>query len=308
MHHRTQAEYASDDERWRAVQRRDQRADGLFYVLVRTTGTYSRPSCVARPARRENITFAATAAEACAAGYRPCRRCRPDEPDLNQRYAEAVTRACRVLDDSEQPLSLGDLARMMGYSRFHFHRLFKAFTGITPHAYLEAGRASRVRRELPRADSVADAIYSCGFNSNGHFYAASSDILGMTPTSFRSGGRGSVIRYVVTVCSLGPVLVGATDRGVCAVLADGDASALPGQLARLFPEAEVAEADVQLGWRMVQALRWAELPLAGRRLLPADVQGIALRQRVIQALRGRTAIELEERWAHGQLDLVALPS
>jgi AraC family transcriptional regulator of adaptative response/methylated-DNA-[protein]-cysteine methyltransferase len=279
------AAYASADERWHAVRDRDEYADGQFYYVVRTTGVYSRPSCVARSARRENILFFPTADEARAAGYRPCRRCHPDEPEPHERYALAVIKACRMMDESAQPPSLDELARMVGFSRFHFHRMFKAFTGVTPHTYLAAGRAHRVRRELSRAETVSDAIYSSGFNSNGHFYAASSEILGMTPTSFRRGGRGASIRFVVGTCSLGLVLVAAAGKGVCAVLLGNDRTTLKRQLIELFPEADFVDSDPWFVTLVTEALNRAEPPALGGELLPADVQGVALRQRVRQVLR-----------------------
>lgn len=287
--------YASDDERWRAVQDRDEQADGHFYFAVRTTGVYSKPSCVARSARRENILFFSNVEEIRAAGYRPCRRCRPDEPNLHEQYAFAVTKACRVIDESVEPPSLDELARLVGFSRFHFHRVFKAVTGVTPHAYLAAGRACRVRRELSRAETVSDAIYSSGFNSNGHFYTASSQILGMTPTSFRAGGRGASIRFVVGECSLGPVLVAVADRGVCAVLLGDDRTTLRCQLAELFPQAELIDTDSSFVELVTETLHHAEPPALGRALLPADVLGIALRQRVCQALRDVPAVSAARR-------------
>ncbi len=287
--------YASDDQRWRAVQERDEQADGHFYYLVRTTGVYSRPSCVARSAQRKNILFFSTVGEARAAGYRPCRRCRPDEPDPNEHYARAVTKACRVIDESVEPPSLDELARAVGFSRFHFHRMFKAFTGLTPHAYLSAGRACRVRRELSRAETVSDAIYSSGFNSNGHFYAMSSEILGMTPTSFRFGGHGTVISVVVRECSLGPVLVAVADKGVCAVLLGKGGDALRRQLAELFPAADFVDPDSSFVELVTEALHRAEPPALGRALLPADVQSVALRQRVRQALRELPAVTAARR-------------
>jgi AraC family transcriptional regulator of adaptative response/methylated-DNA-[protein]-cysteine methyltransferase len=277
--------FSTDDERWRAVRDRDESADGHFYYVVRTTGVYSRPSCVARSARRENILFFTAIEQARAAGYRPCRRCRPDEPDLTQRYATAVTKACRLIEESAEPPSLDELARRVGFSRFHFHRVFKSFTGVTPHAYLAAGRASKVRLELPRADRVSDAIYSSGFNSNGHFYAASTDILGMTPTAFRSGGRGVSIRFVIKESTLGPVLVAATPKGACAVLIGEDRAALRRELRTMFPRAELIESDPSFAAAVGEVLARAEPPELGRELLPADVRAVALRERVRQALR-----------------------
>lgn len=278
--------YTSDEDRWRAVREHDRAADGKFYYVVRTTGVYSRPSCVVRTARRENVMFLPTAEEARARGYRSCRRCRPDEPGLSRLHALAVARACRLMDESVVPLNLQELAHAAGYSRFHFHRMFKAFTGVTPHAYVSVVRARRVRRELTCAQTVSDAIYSSGFNSNGHFYAASSRILGMTPQEFRSGGRGVLIRYACATSSLGPVLVASADKGVCAVVPAVDGDPAHRVLARLFPSARLAEGDAGFAARVRAAVERGEPPAPGRALLPADVLEICLCERVRQELSG----------------------
>src|SRR5215207_224921 len=237
--------YATDDDRWRAVRDRDEDADGHFVYVVHTTGVFSRPSCVARHARRAIVSFFAAPAQARAAGYRPCRRCRPEEPDLSERHAAAVTKACRLIEQSPSAPSLDELARLAGFSRFHFHRVFKSFTGITPHDYISASRTARVRRELVRAETVADAIYTAGFSSNGHFYAASDDMLGMTPSAFRAGGRGVSMRSVTGESFLGPVLVAAAPKGVSAVLIGGPPTELRRQLVDLFPNATVHDADAR---------------------------------------------------------------
>jgi AraC family transcriptional regulator of adaptative response/methylated-DNA-[protein]-cysteine methyltransferase len=278
--------FGNGEERWRAVRDRDDDADGHFCYVVRTTGVYSRPSCVARPARRENILFFGTIQEARAAGYRPCRRCRPDEPDLAERYAAVVTKACRVIEMSLEPPSLDQLARTVGFSRFHFHRLFKAFTGVTPHAYLAAGRARRVRYELCHADSVADAIYNSGFNSTGHFYAACSAILGMTPTEFRAGGRGVVIQVATDRSPLGPVLVAVTGKGVCAVLTGVEHTTLRHDLERMFPHACYADLDPYRTARIGAVLGETTQARLGHELLPHDIRTVAMQERIHQALRG----------------------
>ena len=194
---RIPAASTGDDERWEAVVRRDRTADGKFYYSVRTTGVYCRPSCAARLARRENVRFHATCADAEQAGFRPCKRCRPNEAPLAERQAATVAAACRAIEEAEQLPSLEELAASAGMSRFHFHRVFKALTGVTPKAYADAHRAQRVRAELARAPTVTDAIYGAGFNSNGRFYGSSTELLGMTPTVFRSGGSGASIRFAV---------------------------------------------------------------------------------------------------------------
>src|SRR5712692_11382105 len=211
---RTLATFAGDDERWKAVKRRDRDADGAFYYSVLTTGVYCRPTCAARLPRRENVGFHATCAEAERAGFRPCKRCRPNEAALAERQAAAVANACRLIEAAEEMPSLDALAQAAGLSRFHFHRVFKAATGVTPKAYADARRGRRVRAELAERDTVTEAIYGAGFNSNGRFYAAAPDLLGMTPKEFRGGGLGQVIRFAVGECSLGAILVAVTDRGV----------------------------------------------------------------------------------------------
>ena len=201
-----------DDARWNAVQRRDHAADGTFVYSVRTTGVYCRPSCAARLPRRENVAFHQTSADAERAGFRPCKRCRPNEPARADRQAAAVATACRLIEEAEEVPSLDVLAQAADMSRFHFHRVFKSVTGVTPKAYAEAHRGNRVREELAARDTVTQAIYGAGFNSGSRFYAASSGLLGMTPTQFRAGGSGNVIRFAVGECSLGAVLVAATTR------------------------------------------------------------------------------------------------
>src|SRR5437763_10644348 len=198
--------FRTDDEKWQAVLRRDSAADEVFYYSVRTTGVYCRPSCAARVARRENVRFHATIAEAEKAGFRACKRCRPKEAPLAERQAAAVAQACRLIESSAEPPSLERLANAVGLSRFHLHRLFREVTGVTPKAYAAAHRANRVRKELTQSATVTEAIYAAGFNSNGRFYAKSSKILGMTPRAFRAGGSATAIRFALSECSLGLIL------------------------------------------------------------------------------------------------------
>src|SRR5580704_576958 len=191
------AAMSTDGDRWAAVVRRDPNADGYFYYSVRTTGVYCRPSCASRLARRENVCFHATCEEAEGAGFRPCKRCRPNGPELTAQRTASVAQACRLIEAAEDPPGLDALAEAVGMSRFHFHRVFKAVTGVTPKAYAAAHRARRVRDELCRTDTVTEAIYGAGFNSSSRFYAMASEALGMTPTDFRSGGEGTSIRFAV---------------------------------------------------------------------------------------------------------------
>ena len=276
--------FATDEARWQAVERRDRAADGEFYYSVLTTGVYCRPSCASRLARRENVAFHATCAAAEAAGFRPCKRCRPNETAAADRHAAAVARACRLIEEAEEAPSLDALARTAGLSRFHFHRLFKAITGVTPKAYAAAHCAERVRAELAQCATVTEAIYGAGFNSSGRFYAASPDLLGMTPTAFRNGGIGAAIRFAVGECSLGSILVAATGKGVCAILLGEDPDALVRDLQDRFPNAHLIGADAAFERVVATVVGYVEAPGQGLDL-PLDMRGTAFQQRVWQALR-----------------------
>ena len=280
----TAAPFADDRARWQAVVDRDPRADDVFYYSVRTTGVYCRPSCAARLARRENVRFHVTRADAERAGFRPCKRCRPDQPALAERRAQAVEKACRVIETAEELPDLATLAQAVGLSRHHFHRIFKAATGVTPKSYASAHRAGRVRSELTRAGSVTAAIYDAGFNSNGRFYAKSAELLGMTPTGFESGGIGTAIRFAVCQCSLGAMLVAATEKGVCAIAFGDDPDRLVKDLQDRFPKAQLIGADDRFEALVAKVVGFVEAPALGLDL-PLDVRGTAFQQRVWQALR-----------------------
>jgi AraC family transcriptional regulator of adaptative response/methylated-DNA-[protein]-cysteine methyltransferase len=292
--------FATIDERWDAVQRRDAAADGVFVYCVRSTGVYCRPSCPSRPARRENVTFHDSCASAEAAGFRACLRCKPAQPPLAERQANAVAQACRLIEESDVEPDLGSLAREAGMSRFHFHRVFKAHTGITPKAYAAARRAERVKQELAQPGSVTEALYQAGFNSSGRFYAGSNGMLGMTPTRFRAGGSGETIRFAVGACSLGAILVAATGKGICAILIGDEPDALVRDLQDRFPCAELVGADGAFERTVALVVGLVEAPGVGLDL-PLDVRGTAFQQRVWQALReipaGQTVsyTELAER-------------
>jgi AraC family transcriptional regulator of adaptative response/methylated-DNA-[protein]-cysteine methyltransferase len=276
--------FSSDGARWAAVRRRDRRADGAFYYSVRTTGVYCRPGCAARRPRRENVQFHATRRDAEAAGFRPCRRCRPAARALAEEHAAAVARACRLIETAEEPPRLGTLAAAAGLSPFHFHRVFRATTGVTPRAYAAAHRARRVRDELSRSSTVTEAIYGAGFNSSGRFYATSSEVLGMTPSDFRAGGSGTAIRFAVGECSLGSILVAATDRGVCAILLGDAPEPLVRDLQDRFPRARLIGGDRDFEQLVARVVGLVEAPALGLDL-PLDVRGTAFQQRVWRALR-----------------------
>ena len=273
-----------NDACWSAVERRDRAADGTFVYSVRTTGVYCRPSCAARLPRRDNVAFHKTCTDAERAGFRPCKRCRPNASTLAEVHAGAVARACRLIEEAEEAPSLEALARAAGMSRFYFHRVFKAVTGVTPKAYAAGHRGKRVREELSSGESVTEAIYGAGFNSNGRFYAAAPGLLGMTPTQFRSGGRGNVIRFAVGECSLGAILVAATAKGVCAIEFGNDPEMLVRALQDRFPRAQLLGGDKAFERLVAEVVGFVEAP--GRGLdLPLDIRGTAFQQQVWKAIR-----------------------
>ena len=273
-----------NDPRWNAVATRDPNADGSFFYSVRTTGVYCRPSCAARAARPENVAFHATAADAERAGFRPCRRCKPDQPSLAAQHAAQVADLCRLIENAEETPSLEDLARHAGLSRYHLHRVFKAVTGLTPRAYAAAHRAQRVRAALDRSTTVTEAIYDAGYGSNGRFYETSNQVLGMTPTSYRDGGASTTVHFAIGECSLGSILVAAIERGVCAILLGDDPDALTRDLQDRFPKATLIGGDAAFEQLVARVVGFVEAPRLGLDL-PLDVRGTAFQQRVWQALR-----------------------
>jgi AraC family transcriptional regulator of adaptative response/methylated-DNA-[protein]-cysteine methyltransferase len=277
---------------WAAVVARDPAADGRFVYAVRTTGVYCRPGCGARTPRRENVSFHATPAAAREAGFRPCLRCRPDDPPRSVHHAEAVARACRFIEAAEEPPALAALAEVAGLSPFHFHRVFRGLTGVTPKAYAEAVRAERLAAALPGAGSVTEAAYAAGYGTAGRFYAAAGPRLGMTPGAVRRGGAGAAIRFSVAACAFGVVLVAATERGLCAILLGDDPDALARDLRARFPRADIAGAEAGFAARVAEVVAFVEAPRLGL-ALPLDIGGTAFQQRVWAALRaippGRTA-------------------
>ncbi len=290
----------TEDRYWQAVQARDRSFDGTFFYSVATTGVYCRPSCAARRPRRENVAFHASARDAGAAGFRPCRRCKPDEPSLHERYARQVAEACRLIETAEEVPPLTELARSAGFSAHHFHRIFKAAVGVTPKAYAVAHRRKRLQEELKTSASVTAAIYGAGFNSSGRFYADSDQMLGMTPSDFRSGGANAEMRFAVGECSLGSVLVAASARGVTAILLGDDPETLIRDLENQFPNATLVGGDKGFEDVIARAVGLVEAPGPGLGL-PLDIRGTAFQHRIWQALReipgGTTATyaEIAER-------------
>ncbi len=285
-----------DDPRWARIVARDRGADGQFWYSVMTTGVYCRPSCPSRTANPRNVQLHDTLAAAKATGFRPCRRCNPDGPSIDGENVAIVAKACRLIEQSEEEPSLTELAQAVGRSASYFHRLFKAATGLTPKDYATANRATKVREGLANGNTVTEAIYDAGFNSSGRFYEKSTDMLGMTPTQYRSGGANEEIRFAVGQCSLGAILVASSKKGVASILLGSDPDELVRKLQDRFPKAKVIGADGDYEALVARVVGFVEAPSLGLDL-PLDVRGTAFQQRVWRALReipaGQTVSYLE---------------
>lgn len=275
---------ARQDPRWPSVVARDASADGRFVYAVVTTGVYCRPSCPSRRANPENVRFFDTPDAAAAAGFRPCQRCRPDQPPKPQRQADLVARLCRLIETAERPPTLETLAQTAGLSPYHLHRLFKSVTGLTPRAWAAEQRAGRMRQSLHDNPRITDAIHAAGYESSGHFYAESNALLGMTPGDYRAGGARQCIRFAVGECSLGSILVAQTQRGICAILLGDDPQVLVEDLQDRFPNAEFIGGDAAFEQLVAQIVGFVEAPQRGLNL-PLDIRGTAFQRRVWEALQ-----------------------
>lgn len=275
---------SGDTERWLAVEQRSETADGTFVYGVTTTGIYCRPSCGSKAARRENIVYFDNATDAEKSGYRACKRCRPNEPGQAVQRAEMIADACRMIEAADEPPSLDVLARAAGVSRYHFHRIFKATTGVTPKAYAAASRAKKMRGELAEGASVTRAIFDAGYNASSRFYEESTSRLGMRPKQFRDGGRDAQIKFAIGECSLGTVLIAATDKGVCAIDFGSDAAELLALLQDRFPQAELIGGDESFEKLVARVIGYLETP-RGELDLPLDIRGTAFQHQVWAALR-----------------------
>lgn len=265
-----------DDQRWAAVLRRDRAMDGRFVTGVLSTGIYCRPSCAARHPRRDNVRFFANGDEARETGLRACLRCRPDEVAADE---AGIAQALRLIAAAEEPPTLEQLAGAAGYSPFHFHRLFRRATGVTPAAYVRAERAKRAERALKESDTVTEALYDAGYAAPARFYADVPDRLGMKPSTWRDGGRGETIRWGVAETDFGPLLVAATERGICRVAFEPDDAVLR----TYFPNARIEKGGAALDGLLTDAVDYVTTP--GRAMtLPLDVRGTAFQQAVWREL------------------------
>lgn len=274
----------TDNGRWQAVETRDGGADEKFVFAVKTTGIFCRPSCTAKHPLRKNVLFFTDPDAAKEAGFRPCKRCQPDKLAPERQRAGRIVQACRIIEASPEPLTLAALAARVAMSPYHFHRLFKSVTGLTPNAWQKALRTRKLRDQLAQGEAVTRAAYDAGYQSGSQFYQQADAALGMTARQYRQGGEQVAIRFVVGTCQLGEFLVAESERGICAILLGSTPEALIAELESLFPHAELVADDAGFAGRVARVVSFLEHP-ARHFDLPLDIQGTAFQQQVWQALR-----------------------
>ncbi|MBN8551575.1 MAG: bifunctional DNA-binding transcriptional regulator/O6-methylguanine-DNA methyltransferase Ada [Caulobacterales bacterium] len=286
----------TEDDWYDALVRRDVRLRDAFVVGVKTTGIYCRAGCPARTPRRENLEFLPTSQAAQDRGYRACLRCCPD--DKARPGAEAVEAACRLIESSDTVPTLLQLARAVDLSPHHFHRLFKARTGVTPAAYAVQVRDGRAKLALSNGSSVTRTVYDSGFGAPSRFYDSADKRFGMTPSAWRKAGKGERLRVTVVPCSLGQVLVAMTDKGISSIELGDEAEAMLDRFRRRFAQAEVTTDDADLNQRVGRVIELIDDPRGPGLDLPLDIRGTAFQQRVWQALR---SIPAGETRTYGEL-------
>jgi AraC family transcriptional regulator, regulatory protein of adaptative response / methylated-DNA-[protein]-cysteine methyltransferase len=270
-------ENITDEDRWQIALAKDRRFDGAFVTGVHSTGIYCRPSCPARPPLRKNVRFYANAADAVAAGLRPCKRCSPDTQSAEEACVLAAIAAIRA----EGAMTLEALADLTGYAPTHFQRLFRRTVGLSPAAFAKALREERVREALAGGLNVIEALSRAGYGGSKQFYAETKGRLGMAPSDWSKGGAGRVVHWAVLGTSLGDMLVAATEKGVCC-LAFGEGET---ELRARFPRAELLAAGEDFRALFAQVVAAVEQPGPGSAAIPLDVKGTAFQQRVWEELR-----------------------
>lgn len=290
MFHVKHLENIDDEARWQAVLDKDRRFDGAFVTGVHSTGIYCRPSCPARAPLRRNVRFYRTADEAATAGLRPCKRCAPDRQSAEEACVLAAIAAIRA----QGAMTLEALADLTGYAPTHFQRLFKRTVGLSPAAYARALRQERVQEALMTGQRVGNALATAGYSGTKQFYAETKGRLGMAPSDWSKGGAGRRVHWAVLPTSLGPMLVAATDKGVCC-LSFGEGEA---ELRERFPQAELVPAGEDFRTLFAQVVDAVEQPGPGSAAIPLDVKGTAFQQRVWEELR---RIPCGETRSYGEL-------
>lgn len=273
------------NDAWQAIVDRDTDCDGQFVYAVLTTGVYCKPSCPSRQARRENVSFFTSSAAAQQAGYRPCKRCRPEDTPENDPLRHRILELCRLIEQSEERLTLADLADHAGLSPYHLHRQFKQFVGMTPAAYVREQRKKRVQSSLQSQSSVTESLFAAGYQSTGHFYKDSQRMLGMSPRRYQSGGKNMTIHFAVGECALGSILVAKSEQGICAISLGDQPEPLLEELQQQFKHAELIGGDKNFEHWVATIVGMVDNPEQKKQPLPLDIQGTAFQQKVWQALQ-----------------------
>ena len=273
-----------DSRRWQAVSTNNAAADGAFLYGVRTTGVYCRPSCRSRTPRRENVCYFEDSAAALAAGFRPCKRCRPDRVQGSDSVDARVIKACRYIAARQDPPRLDEIAAAVCLTPFHFQRLFKRELGVTPAAYANAERRRRLHAHLAAGETVTSSALAAGYGSAEHLHAQSQSALGMTPGAFRAGAPDQVIRFALGECCLGTVLVAGSERGICAISLGDTPEQLLSELEARFGQARLIGDDSMFASYVAQVVGFVTAPGSQLARLPLDIRGTVFQQRVWQAL------------------------
>ncbi|MDA0704428.1 MAG: bifunctional DNA-binding transcriptional regulator/O6-methylguanine-DNA methyltransferase Ada [Proteobacteria bacterium] len=275
-----------DSDCWRAVLARDPEANGRFVYAVRSTGIYCRPICASRRPGRAQVNFFEDPARAEAAGFRPCRRCRPEDADMADSQTEMVRKACAAIDAAtDGPPTLAALGENLGVSPHHLQRVFKKLMGISPRQYADERRLGRLKMRLKRGEAVTGALYEAGYGSSSRLYENAGEHLGMTPGTYRRGGEGARMRFTIVDCTLGRLVVAATDRGLSFLGFGDDDGDLEEELREEFPKAEEIRRDDAGLAEWVGPLIDHLAGQVGSLPLPLDVQATAFQRRVWEALR-----------------------
>ncbi len=276
--------FDTQEKQWKAIKEKEASADGKFFYAVQTTGVYCRPTCASRLPNPKNVRFFSNAKEAEEAGYRPCKRCRPDQAAERPEQTERILSACAMIEQAEACPTLPVLAKSVGLSPFYFQRLFHKSVGITPKQYFAQKRAERIRAKLSSDETVTDAIYNAGYGSSAQFYSQAAGTLGMKPSQYRNGGEGVDIWYAIQPCSLGWVLIAATRVGICAIEFGDHPQHLEKALKNRFPVATCREGDPFFTKWVKETLAFIEHP-GNDFKLPLDIQGTIFQRKVWLALR-----------------------
>ena len=284
-------------KRWQVLVNKGKGGSTNFLYAVSTTGVFCRPGCSSRLPNRKNVEFFDTVEDAIAAGYRACRRCRPDNNESCSRTEKKIIAACRMIEEADCLIKLAELADRVEMSPSYFHRTFKKIVGVTPRGYAAMRRAKAFRKGLEKGETVTGALYGAGFGSSSRVYENPNDHLAMHPSAFRKGGKGESIKYSVVQCSMGWLLVAATVRGICTVEFGDGPEELEKLMHKRFPLASIVPADSQFAEHLALVVQHIESPGASA-VLPLDIRGTAFQQRVWAALR---TIPAGETRTYGQV-------